>query len=492
MYITWLVAITCPILLLFQSAFKLIIKLQLMKNVIRIVLVFLPAFISCKKQNDWLNEKRQITDNVPETIKDFQAILDNTTIMNSTYPTIGLLGADNYYFLDGMVPTINLMDRKSYLWNKDIFENDASSEYNSMYNIIACGNIVLEGLATIDNTVAQAPEYNNVKGQALFFRSLMFFELASVFCKQYDANTATNDLGICVRTKSDVHHLEPRSSVQQAYNQIINDLKVSASLLPTVAVYKTRPCKPAAFTLLARTYLQMGDFIKAKDYADSALRYSNKLLDFNSDVISISKPYRFPDFRMENLEILFYATAFQHTGVSPSVSFNRSYVDSSLYQSYEDNDLRKVYLFAADNVGRAKFRGSYAGNDQTFTGIGVNEIYLIRAECNARLDNVTLATDDLNKLLSNRYKKGTYTAFITTDPDVALIKILEERRKELPFTGQIRWQDLRRLNKEPRFSKVLRRLYNGTLYEILPNDKRYVYPFPQNEIDLSGIQQNER
>ncbi|WP_173003130.1 RagB/SusD family nutrient uptake outer membrane protein [Chitinophaga sp. SYP-B3965] len=463
-----------------------------MKNTLRIAFICALAFYGCKKQNEWLDEKRQISDNVPKTLKDFQAIIDNTTIMNATYPTIGLLGTDDYYFPDGIVSSLNAINRNGYLWNKEIFEGQPSSEYNSAYNIVASANIILEGVEALDKSAEKISDYNNVKGQALFFRAMMFYELSTIFCKQYDVNTATNDLGICIRTISDVHHLEPRSSVEKTYNLITHDLKVSASLLPAVAVYKTRPCKSAAFALLARTYLQMGNYADAKEYADSALTYTNKLLDFNSETISILKPYRFPDFKLENPEILFYAVGFPYAVISPSVSSNRSYIDSVLYQSYNENDLRKTYLFAIDNTGKAKFRGSYTGIDMVFTGIGINEVYLIRAESNARLNNVTSATEDLNKLLINRYKKGTYSEFLTNNPDTALIKILEERRKELPFTGQIRWQDLKRLNKESRFAKVLNRSYNGTLYELFPNDKRYVYPFPQNEIDLAGIQQNER
>lgn len=463
-----------------------------MKAVLKIFFVCAFALCGCKKQNEWLDAKRQITDNVPETLKDFQAILDNSIIMNSGYPTLGLLGADNYYFPDAAVQVVNAMDRNSYLWNKDIFEGEASIEYSTAYNIIASANIVLEGVAAIDVPSDKLAEYNNIKGQALFFRSTLFHELAATFCKQYDANTAANDLGICIRTKSDVHHLEPRSSIEQTYRQIIDDLKLAASLLPVTAIYKTRPCKSAAFALLARTYLQMGSYANAKSFSDSALTYSARLLDFNDEIISIAKPYRFPDFKLENPEIVFYATGFPHAGIAPSASFNRSFVDSILFQSYDANDLRKTYFFAADNVGRAKFRGAYTGNDVIFTGMGINEVYLVRAECNARLNNVALAMDDLNKLLRNRYKKGTYSDFVTADADVALTKILEERRKELPFIGQIRWQDLRRLNKESRFARVLKRLYNGNFYEIRPNDKRYTYPFPQNEIDLAGIQQNER
>lgn len=450
------------------------------------------ALTACKKQNEWLDAKRQISDNVPQTLKDFQAIIDNSAIMNATYPTIGQLGADNYYFTDGIITNLNTIDRNSYLWNKEIFENETSPEYTTAYNIIAHSNIILEGVADLNVTVEKIADYNNVKGQALFFRSMMFYELTAIFCKPYDRNSSTTDLGICIRTKSDIHHIEPRSSVAHAYNQIINDLKLASSLLPVIPLYKTRPCKPSAFMLLSRTYLQMGDYVNAKSYADSALTYANNILDYNSDIVSILKTYRFPDFKLENPEIIFYATGFPYAAISPNAAVNRSYVDTSLYQSYDDNDLRKTFLFAVDNTGKAKFRGSYTGIDMIFCGIATNEAYLIRAECNARLNNVDVAIEDINKLLLRRYKKGTYSSFNTTIPEVALAKILDERRKELPFTGQTRWHDLRRLNKEISFSKALKRSFNGVPFELLPNDKRYVYPFPKNEIDLTGIQQNER
>lgn len=139
-----------------------------MKSALRIVFVCVLTFCSCKKQNDWLDEKRQISDNVPKTLKDFQAIIDNSSLMNGNYPTIGLLGTDNYYFLDGAVQTINNIGRNSYLWNKDIFEGDVSSEYNSAYSIVASANIILEGVETLDKAAERIIDYNNVKGQRYF------------------------------------------------------------------------------------------------------------------------------------------------------------------------------------------------------------------------------------------------------------------------------------------------------------------------------------
>ena len=60
------------------------------------------------------------------------------------------------------------------------------------------------------------------------------------------------------------------------------------------------------------------------------------------------------------------------------------------------------------------------------------------------------------------------------------------------MTGQMRWEDLRRLNKEPRFATTLQRVSKGTTYTLAPNDPKYTFPIPDIEITLSGIPQNPR
>ncbi len=456
-----------------------------------IYLFILIALASCGKQNEWLDAKRKLQDVEPKSLKDFQAILDNST-MFTNYPTIGLNGTDNYYYPNESINYISTVEKNAYFWNKDIFEGQISYDYYSSYLIIGNANIVLEGLGKVESTTATASEYNSIMGQALFFRSFMFYELANAFCKPFDKITAATDLGICIRTKSDVNYIEPRSTVAQTYDRIIRDLKQAALLLPITPMYKTRPSKPAAFALLSKTYLQMNDFIDAKKYVDSAFAYSSSLIDFNSSAISSSRPYRFPDFSTGNPEIIFYATGLASTAFTPNEMSNMAYVDTSLYSSYDKNDLRNQYFYSADVTGYAKFRGTYTGTDRIFSGLATNELYFIRSECNARLSNAAAAIDDLNKILVNRFVTGTYRNFITNDPYTALVKILEERRKEFPFTGQIRWADLRRLNKEPAFAKMLTRLYKNVIYPLRPNDPKYVYPFPQSEIDLAGLKQNER
>jgi hypothetical protein len=164
--------------------------------------------------------------------------------------------------------------------------------------------------------------------------------------------------------------------------------------------------------------------------------------------------------------------------------------DSSLYQSYDLNDLRKGIFFKTGGIG---FKGNYDGTSTAnyFNGLAVDEMYLVRAECFARNNNMVAALNDLNTLLSKRWKAGTFIGITAVDADDALQKILNERRKELVGRG-IRWFDLRRLNQEPRFAITLSRVMGGTTYSLPPADNRYTFLIPDAVISITGIPQNTR
>ena len=449
-------------------------------------------FVSCKKQNDWLDIPKDPNDKTLKSLKDFQAVLDNTIILNSTYPSIGQLGSDQYYLNDQYFSFTTPVEKNSYLWKKDIFEGRSSTDYADGYQKINFSNIVLEGLRKLNVTPNEQVEFNNIKGQALFFRSMMFFELASIFCKPYVAQTASSDLGLSLKLSSDIYEIEQRSSLDNTYKQIIDDLTTAASLLPIAAKYKTRPSKLAVYALLARVYLNMGDFIKAREFSDSVLAHSSELLNFNDGQPSLALEYRFPGFKAGNKEIVFYSEGIGYTGIIPDYNFNYGFDDTALFRSYEEYDLRKKYFYEQQTIAQIKFRGTYSGTTLNFCGLALNEVYITRAECNVRLNNMQAALDDLNLLLSKRYERGKFVNYHTSHIDTLLQKILTERKKELPFTSQIRWQDLRRLNIDPRFATYVTRVIGGEVFTLPPNDPKYVYPIPQDEIDRTGIVQNER
>jgi tetratricopeptide (TPR) repeat protein len=325
-------------------------------------------------------------------------------------------------------------------------------------------------------------------GSALFFRAFAFYNVASLFAAPYDQSTASSDLGIPLSLSSYIGKKIKRSTVQESYDQILSDLHSAEELLPVKSVYQTRPSKTAVEALLARVYLNMGDYAKAGQYANVALSNYNTLTDYTT-LPGTSNPLpKFPN----NKEVIFWTIASTYSITSQTYA----YVDSTLFSSYIDNDLRKTKWYSNAGGTLRRFQGSQAGSAGSFSGLAVNELFLIRAEAYARQSNPGAAMQDLNTLLKSRWKKvsgvSTYVDQTAIDAADALSKIVIERRKELPFIAPIRWDDLRRLNKDPKFARTLTRNLNGQIYTLAPNDNRYVYPIPADEIRLSGIEQNPR
>jgi len=349
--------------------------------------------------------------------------------------------------------------------------------------MVAYANICLEGLTKIERDASNATAWENVQGSAYFYRGLAYYMLTQEFSAPYDAAIANTSPGIVLRNSADVNKPAVRASMAASWQQVLNDLQQAETLLPDFPAFATRPSRWAVRGLLARVNLAMADYAAAKSWADKALTQNGYLLDFNT--LNAAATYPLPTYQAGNKEIMLYATA------SSTNYYSGGFVDSLLYRSYANNDLRRTLYFKASGNNQA-FRGQYSGVVSPFGGIATNEIYLVRAEANARLGNTSAALADLNALLINRWKTGTFTAITATSANDALQKILTERRKELLFYGSSRWEDLRRLNREPAFAKTLTRVVNGQIYTLPPGDNRYTMPIPDNEINISRIPQNPR
>ncbi len=143
-------------------------------------------------------------------------------------------------------------------------------------------NTILENTGKITPAANEQETWNSIKGSALFLRAHAFYWLAQEFCAPFNAASAAKDAGIALRLTSDINAPTTRASVQASYDQVIADLKEAITLLPVTQEYKTRPSKPAAYALLARTYLAMRNYEQAGSYADSCLRLYDKLIDYNT------------------------------------------------------------------------------------------------------------------------------------------------------------------------------------------------------------------
>ncbi|WP_429378345.1 RagB/SusD family nutrient uptake outer membrane protein [Mucilaginibacter sp. UYCu711] len=448
-------------------------------NIIIFYCCLIIAISGCKK---FLDEKPDAKLNIPSTLADFQALLDYYPVINNNGASSGEVSADNYYLLDADFQALTQDYQKNlYTWQKDNLFALINNDWFYAYRPVFTSNTILEGLGKIAPTAVNGSEYNNVKGEALYIRGKAFLKAIGLWSAAYDKTNATAQLGIPIRLSSDFNQATVRSTQQESYDQIISDLTSAAALLPITPLQVLRPSKPAAYALLARAYLYMGQYDKAGLYADSCLQLNHTLIDFNS--LNTAAAYPFMKF---NAEVI---NDGQMTNLAP-IQNTRARVDTLLYNSYDSNDLRKELFFKISINGTHVFKGSYEGGSSPFDGVAIDEVYLMRAECYARLNRTNEALRDLNTLLVTRFKKGFFSPFIATSSDAALSIILTERRKELLMRG-LRWNDLKRLNQNGANISLTRNV-NGQAYILKPNDLKYTLPIPDDIIQLTGMQQNPR
>lgn len=461
------------------------------KLIFIVCILLLPLWqTSC---NDaFLDQKPDLSQAVPSTLADCQALLDDYNRMNAGYPDHGEAAADNYYLTDATynaLPDANDTPepKRNYSWHP---QGEHVSQWALSYQVIFNANLVLKTLEKLPNDDLN---YKAVKGSALFFRAFAFYTLAQLFCKPYNINTASTDLGIPLRLSADPNEVSTRGTVLQVYNRISQDLNEAITLLPTEVKIKTRPSKAAAYAALARTYLSMEDYPQAQKMANESLKLNSTLINYN-DTSSTLTNYTVSaneigaSFLRFNAEVIFHSVTMNGT-----LSQEFALIHPDLYDSYDESDKRKSVFFQSSGNSYV-FRGNYDGtvNPVLFMGLATDEMYLIRAECYARAGNSALAMQDLNTLMAKRMVPPYINRTATSEND-ALVQILTERRKELIFRT-LRWTDLRRLNQDPQFSVILRRdMNNITAIPLQPNDLRYTFLIPTIQvIERTNMEQNPR
>ncbi len=131
----------------------------------------------------------------------------------------------------------------------------AQEVWNGWSRTIHRANVVLES-TTKENVSFSDPIKKRVTGEAKFLRAWAYYELGTLWG------------GVPINTEfaKSVEDTKPRSTQAEVYNQVIADLKAAEADLPASHSGKDlgRATKGAAQTLLARTYLQIGDYTNAK------------------------------------------------------------------------------------------------------------------------------------------------------------------------------------------------------------------------------------
>ncbi|SEM16798.1 SusD family protein [bacterium A37T11] len=436
---------------------------------------------SCKKYLDAKSDSKLST---ITSLADVQSLLDGYNDINTNQVGCSDFSSDDFYLLQAYYDTRRIYYQRLYTWeNSGVFANTAGgsdNDWSSAFRRIYIANTVLENVDKVSAPLTESTKVNDVKGQGYFLRGYNYLQLVWAFSKAYSSETANADLGLPLRLSTDFNQETPRSSVQQTYDQLIQDLKRAAALLPVnMAVPNpTRPGKAAAYGALARAYLSMRDYPHCLAYADSSLQIQSNLVDYNQLNPNASTTFT-----------LFQVPEVIYIGYHYIASASSMKIDSNLVRSYENNDLRKKLFYAASTDNSFIFKGSYYGQaGALFDGPAVDEMYLMRAECYARAGNVEKALADVNTLLKYRMDKTNFVPVIAAAPAETLSIILQERRKELIFRG-LRWMDIKRLNLEGANISLTRHI-NNQVYTLPANSPRFAIPLPDDILTLGGYTQN--
>lgn len=456
-----------------------------MKRIWNKVLLF-PLFVFCLGGcNKFLEEKSDKSLGIPVTIADYRALLNGFGNVNSNYLSMGEASSGDFSLTDADYNGLYYdSDKRLYSWQPDYVTREVSGaghEWYYCYKGIYVSNSILKGL---DDNGLSGSEANEVRGQAIVFRAARYLDGVQVWAPIYDAKTADKELGMALRLDPDMNLPSKRATVQQTYDLILSDLHTALPLLPIAESSTALPTKGAAYGLLARAYLIMGDYEKALANGQQALKLHSNLIDFND--LSAAASFPIPATSQTSREVIFLTRMY----ASNIVNLNIARVNKDLYQMYATDDLRKSIYFRLDDKGDAFFKGTHMGHQGLITGITSSELLLIVAECQARLGNIDKAAEMLNQLMIKRWDKNSFKPYVFTDVNLALGTILNERRKELLFRG-LRWSDVKRLNREG-VGIILSRKINDQDLILAPNDRRYAIALPEDVLEMTEMEQNPR
>lgn len=453
-------------------------------NKLIILLAVLAVSAGCRKYV----EIDQIGKRTLTYTKDFRALLDASSQLESGF-SLPIYSGDDTRVLD--VSKQNAMTdivSNAYTWQKQYWsEAQSDGDWERLYKMIYTVNEGLVGV--MDSKGGTETEKKQLYAEALVHRAYAYWCLVNIYGRQYDNATAAADLGVPLLLTPDLFAPLNRVSVAAVYNQIITDLNQALDPLPALPDYNTRPSKSAVYALLARTYLMMRDFDKARSNAQLALSLKSGLLNLRTYEASTTG---FP-YRLDDPEIIFSKINI------PATPYAGVQLDTALLRLLGTSDLRyklfvkpgASFIPAFTGYGYWRLRLSRETNAIT-QGPGVPEMMLIEAECAARSGDATTAIGILNKIREKRFNAADYTALPVETAEKALVTVVDERKREFFGTG-LRWFDQKRLNKDPQFAKTIVRSFKGVDYTLEPNSNRYMFPIGDKYIVLNPeLQQNER
>lgn len=400
----------------------------------------------------------------------------------------------------------------------DLFNMIPAGEETKMYNqfhyqstpqeeIGAVGHIwrdAYEALANVNNILEYQPilleefpssaqELQLIKGDALFLRALIHFDLVRVYAQPYHFTPDASHLGIPVllQTPGPDDNFA-RNSVAEVYEQVLRDLEMAGELLAPYTNWDSYHASTEAVeALMARVYLYKGEWAMARDYANTVIGKTS--LARGEDYLSMFRELGEGEeaiFRL-NGHLKGSAVADFYTPAGPTGYASQKLLDLLKEEGEEQEDLR-LQLFETKGNTSATLKYHLTGLSEEEWQVDLfvlraSEMYLIRAEANAQLNNLEAAVEDLKVIQARALQLPVSEIELqVSSKDEVLNLILEERGKEFSFEGH-RLFDLTRMKQDlERPASV-----NSNLTTLAYPSPYFVLPIPETEVNANeNITQN--
>ncbi|PWS31758.1 RagB/SusD family nutrient uptake outer membrane protein [Pedobacter paludis] len=432
--------------------------------------MLLATVSSCKKALDI---------NPVDTIEQSKALQTSKDVEVALVGSYSALGSRNFYGGRPFLMADFLANTDAIEWYGTYEELTQTINKSLLKTNTFVDNVWADGYTTINdvnNVIASiskvdAAKKNKVEGEAKFIRGSAYFDLVRLFGKAYNDGSPTTNLGVPIiltptTSVTDASYVS-RATVAAVYTQAIADLTDAEAKLPaTNGFFAT---KYSAAGMLARLYLQMGNYSAAANAANRVIASGNYSL---TPAFIDAFPVMGSSPGSNTTEDVFSIQVRTLTGFN---GFNEFYGSSTyggrgdavIAQDWIDNtystaDDRINAFYDDGDMYTSKFANPY-GNVSI---IRLAEMYLIRAECNARLAPAAPigGQTPLQDLAVVRSRAGLTTTTAT------LANILNERKLELAFEG-FALHDAKRTQTN--------------IGSLAWNSNALVFPIPQREMDAN-------
>lgn len=429
---------------------------------------------------------------IPETLADYEAFLRNEYSVNYIYST-----QDQYLLNDRFVGVNNCRNvddlrTAHYMWKEDRIRYDlnASTEgvFDNGYGIIGIANTIIE--AAPSTTKATEAEKNEVMAYCYAIRAFILFYEVNYYADAYDPAKAEKTPGVPLIYSGGLGAAWHQGTVKEVYDQIISDFNKAIELgVPEKSMTIIHPSRAAVEAGLARTYLSMRKYDESLAHADAALSRNGELFDW-------LEYYNECKDRINNADDYTKITSpMAHTSVENlwfcSGNGNPNYPSADIdiseerFGRFEEGDMKalvrwKKYQSSTDTYYMGMLTGYY-----NFAGIATPEVYLIKAECQARKGDYAEAMKTLDKVRESRIHPDFYQASTASTEAEAIEKIRLTKDNEMMNT-MIPFIDYKRYNAEGTYARTLTKTFDGKEYSLSPDSHLWTMVFPDNAIKRPG------